>query len=249
MMTTMALMRVSELFGPTFQGEGPSTGKLALFLRLAGCNLDCAWCDTPYSWDWTRFDPETEVEAMSGDRVLRELAAKWAGVGQVARLDPHVVVTGGEPILQASRICELVMARPSWSWEIETNGTRPVPLWLHGQAGLMVQVNVSPKLASSGCSPDRAAMHDSWAVLAHQRFGAGRRPVVFKFVVAGDEDVAGVRAWLDEFDVPRQLVYLMPEGETFNQAAYVFAADAALGLGVNLTGRLHTLVWPKERGR
>ena len=48
---------VAEVFGPTFQGEGPSTGQRAGFVRLGRCNLDCSWCDTPYTWDWERFDP------------------------------------------------------------------------------------------------------------------------------------------------------------------------------------------------
>ena len=45
-------LTVSEIFGPTFQGEGPFTGRAAVFLRLGRCNLDCKWCDTPYTWDW-----------------------------------------------------------------------------------------------------------------------------------------------------------------------------------------------------
>jgi 7-carboxy-7-deazaguanine synthase len=41
-------------FGPTFQGEGPSAGRRALFIRLSHCNLSCPGCDTPESWDWSR---------------------------------------------------------------------------------------------------------------------------------------------------------------------------------------------------
>ena len=50
---------VAECFGvetPTFQGEGPSCGHPALFIRLSRCNLTCARCDTKYTWDWSRFD-------------------------------------------------------------------------------------------------------------------------------------------------------------------------------------------------
>lgn len=52
---------VSEVFGPTFQGEGPSLGRRAGFVRLGRCNLDCSWCDTPNTWDWSRFDPAIEL--------------------------------------------------------------------------------------------------------------------------------------------------------------------------------------------
>ncbi|HHK7228110.1 TPA: hypothetical protein ACQXLV_002143, partial [Streptococcus pneumoniae] len=40
---------VSEVFGPTIQGEGPHAGRTCHFIRLGGCNLSCSWCDTPYS--------------------------------------------------------------------------------------------------------------------------------------------------------------------------------------------------------
>ena len=62
-MTTLPL---SEVFGPTFQGEGPHAGRRCAFVRLGGCNLSCEWCDTPYTWDATRYDlalenPETPI--------------------------------------------------------------------------------------------------------------------------------------------------------------------------------------------
>ena len=58
---------VSEVFGPTFQGEGPSSGQRAMFVRLGRCNLDCAFCDTAYTWDWTRYDPDAELRRRSVD--------------------------------------------------------------------------------------------------------------------------------------------------------------------------------------
>ena len=66
---------VAEVFGPTFQGEGPSAGRRAMFLRLGRCNLDCAWCDTPYTWDWSRFDPAVELHRRTVDDVMSELDA------------------------------------------------------------------------------------------------------------------------------------------------------------------------------
>ena len=48
-------LRVAEVFGPTFQGEGPSAGRRAAFIRLSGCGVGCTWCDEPQTWDWSRF--------------------------------------------------------------------------------------------------------------------------------------------------------------------------------------------------
>ena len=82
---------VSEVFGPTLQGEGPSAGQRAGFVRLGRCSLSCSWCDTPYSWDWKRYDPAVE---------LRELAVGEVAASIRAMDVPMVVVTGGEPLLQ-----------------------------------------------------------------------------------------------------------------------------------------------------
>jgi 7-carboxy-7-deazaguanine synthase len=61
---------VSALFGSTLQGEGPSAGRPASFIRLSGCLLSCRWCDTPWTWDWTRFDRGAEQRRMPTADVL-----------------------------------------------------------------------------------------------------------------------------------------------------------------------------------
>jgi hypothetical protein len=56
-----ATLPVSEVFGPTFQGEGALRGAGASFIRLGGCNLTCRDCDTPYTWDAARYDLRAEL--------------------------------------------------------------------------------------------------------------------------------------------------------------------------------------------
>jgi 7-carboxy-7-deazaguanine synthase len=76
-------VRVSEAF-LTLQGEGPSSGMPAHFLRLQGCSVGCSWCDTKYSWDAAggrQCEPEVALDE------LRALGAA-----------PLLVVTGGEPL-------------------------------------------------------------------------------------------------------------------------------------------------------
>ena len=112
------MLIVSEVFGPTWQGEGPSAGRVAGFVRLGRCNLACTWCDTPYTWDWSRFDPARELHERSVDSILSELDAM--------RVD-MVVVTGGEPLLQQEiyPLAERLLAA-GYTVMIETSGERDV---------------------------------------------------------------------------------------------------------------------------
>ncbi len=100
-------MKIVEIFS-SLQGEGKNQGKPCHFIRFAGCNLRCRWCDTPASQSGGR--------EMSLDLVL-EL---------VPPTPPYVCITGGEPLLQAGDLEELLIALRSrgFTIDIETNGTR-----------------------------------------------------------------------------------------------------------------------------
>lgn len=231
---------VAEIFGPTFQGEGPSTGRLAAFVRLGGCNLTCRACDTPYTWDSSRYNLRTELTPMTVDDILGRLPP--------ARL---VVITGGEPILyrhyRAMHRLLGALAAQARQVEIETNGTiDPEPVANH-----LVRFNVSPKLAGA-MSDDPADRRIVPAALAAYGQLAGLGRAVFKFVVASVGDVAAGLALADQHQVPRRAVWFMPEGTTptglLTNARIV--ADAVLAAGANLTLRQHVLLWPdQERGR
>ncbi|HEX8632454.1 MAG TPA: 4Fe-4S cluster-binding domain-containing protein, partial [Catenuloplanes sp.] len=97
--TTLRPLLVAETFGPTFQGEGPSAGQQAMFVRLSRCNLSCPGCDTPFTWDTTRFDLRIHTS-----RRTPEAVAAWA----LAASTPLVVITGGEPLLQQEPLLPLV---------------------------------------------------------------------------------------------------------------------------------------------
>ncbi len=77
-------MKISEIFY-SIQGEGMLAGVPSVFVRTSGCNLRCTWCDTPY----TSWKPEGEDLPLGG--ILAEVRKHWA---------THVVVTGGEPMIQ-----------------------------------------------------------------------------------------------------------------------------------------------------
>ncbi|MDA1128102.1 MAG: 7-carboxy-7-deazaguanine synthase QueE [Chloroflexi bacterium] len=100
----------------SIQGEGVSMGVPSVFLRLATCNLACHWCDTKYTWDWQNFDYQTEVVEMDGDDIQQRVRAFDCS---------HVVITGGEPLLQQADLTSLVeiMVAEGYTFEVETNGT------------------------------------------------------------------------------------------------------------------------------
>ncbi len=76
------MLSVNEIFY-SIQGESTFAGKPCVFVRLAGCDLRCSWCDTPYAFN--------EGEKMSVDDVIAKVEAYRS---------PLVEVTGGEPLLQ-----------------------------------------------------------------------------------------------------------------------------------------------------
>lgn len=227
-----ASLLVTETFA-SFQGEGPSAGQPAAFIRLSRCNLTCGFCDTPYTWDWSRFRPDDEATRQP----TGELAA-WA-MAQQARL---VVITGGEPLIQQPALAPLVarLADAGRQVEVETNETiAPAPQL----AEMVSRFNVSPKLSGSGVAGNRRLVPAALAVLA----ATGK--AVFKFVICHSRELAEVAALEEKYGLAP--VWLMPEG-TSEQAVLEgmrTVAAEALARGWSLSGRLHVLLWGDERGR
>jgi organic radical activating enzyme len=223
-------LRVAEIFGPTIQGEGKHAGRVSHFVRLSGCNLACSWCDTPYTWDWkgvngTAYDRNVESKVMKVSDIVNLLDSAMA---------LNVVITGGEPLTQASGLVELIkdLNYLGISVEVETNGTREVPT----DAPSSVQWNVSPKLPSSG---NKRGIRPR--VLA--TFPAS---AIFKFVVSTKADVDEIEA----LELPFEQVWLMPEGRTPKEvnAKALQVAEWAIASGYNFSHRLHVLLWGDKRG-
>lgn len=230
-------LSVNETF-LSFQGEGPSAGERAVFLRLAGCNLACSWCDTTYSWDWSRHDRDANSRS----------AAPTDTATEVARLaGPHcrlLVFTGGEPLLQqraaVSMLTELRALRPGLRCEVETNGTlAPAP----ELSRLVHRYVVSPKLAHSGEGAAARIQPDPLRTFAEHG------PSVLKIVVAGPDDLPEAAAIADAAGFSPHRVWIMPLGSGPDGPAKAALADSVLAAGFNLTLRLHMLLWNGEPGR
>lgn len=101
-------MRLIEIFR-SMQGEGPAMGRPALFIRLSGCNLRCAGCDTDLK-------PSLELS-------IAQLLERIEGQGK------RVIITGGEPTLQMEELSDLIyrLHRQGMEIHIESNGTNIIP--------------------------------------------------------------------------------------------------------------------------
>ena len=242
------VLTVSEIFGPTFQGEGLFMGQAAVFLRLGRCNLDCSWCDTPYTWDWkgkngTVYDPAVELTRMT----VRSVADRLRSL--MRNPFTRVVISGGEPMLQSTGLAALVTELRSVMVphiDIETNGTRP-PIESAGLALDSINYVISPKLPSSGIS----WKHKWYSTLDLYRERASMGHAALKFVIADEVDMEWADIIIDACEWDASKVWLMPEGRTspeLDRNAQMVAANA-LDMGANYSDRLHVRLWGDERGR
>jgi organic radical activating enzyme len=235
-----------EIFS-SIQGEGPDVGATTLFVRFAGCDLRCCWCDSAHTWQpvaecrietargsgrwWTRPNPLPVGEIVAAARSLDAAAHRF------------VSLTGGEPLLQPAAVREVAEAlrRLGPAIHLETHGLASDAL--EGLVGSIDVVSMDWKLASDvrrASDPPRGAapeFHD-----AHERFlGIAKRAprVVVKLVVTPrsrdaeiDEAVARIARVHGKSTVVLQPV--TPWGETAQRPT----AERMLALSERASGRL-----------
>jgi 7-carboxy-7-deazaguanine synthase len=229
-------VKISELFH-SIQGEGKLAGLPSVFVRTSGCNLRCVWCDTPY----TSWSPE------GGDVSLDEIVART-----VAFKARHVVLTGGEPVIQpeAAELCTR-LKQHGLHVTLETAGTIHKPLAID-------LASLSPKLANS--TPWQrdggrwAQTHERTRLNlpAIQQFIDQSPDFQIKFVVSRREDLDEIRSVLDGLrNWSAEDVLLMPEG--IDPAALRAKAEWIVELcketGFRYCPRLHVDLWGPARGR
>ncbi len=225
-------MFFSELFH-SIQGEGSLAGTESVFVRTSGCNLRCWFCDTRY----TSWEPEGE------HRPWEEVA------DEVLAIDcEHVVVTGGEPLLQ-SEVQPLVarLREAGRHVTIETAGT----VFLDVPADLM---SISPKLENS--TPDDADWREKHERLRDNPETIRRLlslgPYQLKFVIDAPADLDDVEQWLTRFPaIERDRVWLMPQATAAEMITERrdWLAEAAEQRGLHVSPRLHVEWWGNVRGK
>lgn len=230
-------MKIAEIFH-SIQGEGELTGVPSVFVRTSGCNLRCRWCDTPYA-SWHPEGVEMEVSAIVSR--VREFGC------------PHVVLTGGEPML-APGVRELARAITGLGIHltIETAGSL-------APDGIACDLaSVSPKLASS--TPPPEMFGETWTRRHEEsrirpevlREWAANYRCQMKFVVSGPADldeIATIRESVGASLAPASIL-LMPEGVTPEELAARrdFVIAACLRFGYRYCHRLQIDLFGNTKG-
>lgn len=193
---------VADIF-KSIQGEGPKIGTPSIFLRLGICNLQCTWCDTPYTWK----KGFTDYKAQNPDWIIKEITKlkKYTSIN-------NLVITGGEPLLQQNQLAELlkrIYKNPllkKMEIEFETNGSQKLLPALNElikkQHTTKITFNISPKLADSGNKPYKVQIYPN---------------AILKFVYVNKKSETLINKFLtDRKDTPpsQTSIYLMPEGTT-----------------------------------
>lgn len=137
----MAKIPVLEVFGPTIQGEGRVIGRKTMFVRTAGCDYRCSWCDSAFTWDGSA---KEDIQLMSAEEIYNKL--REVGGDNFN----HVTISGGNPAL-IKGIQDLVnlFEEHHIQTALETQGSKFQP-W-------MTQIDdltISPKPPSSNMKPN-----------------------------------------------------------------------------------------------
>ena len=224
-------MKIAEVFY-SVQGEGSLVGVPSVFVRVSGCNLRCAWCDTPYaSW-------RPEGRTLSVPEILSEISRFPAR---------HVVLTGGEPMIFPEIVTLTKQLRKlGLHITVETAGT----VWAPVACDLM---SISPKLANSTPSQPH-----HWRA-RHERLRI--RPEVLrrlisaydyqlKFVVVGPDDLPEISELIKQTGADRTKVVLMPEGvraATLRRRGR-WLIEICKREGLRFSPRLQIELWGNRRG-
>jgi 7-carboxy-7-deazaguanine synthase len=240
-------MKVSEIFY-SIQGEGKRSGVPSFFIRANNCNLRCMFtstnlCDTPYT-SWTS-DDEKNIGEMSVEQILAEY--KKHNVRDV-------VITGGEPTIQAEELTLLCKELKSLNAYItlETNGT------IFGDfINYIDLLSISPKLSSSTPFDTKyEKMHSANRInpVALKKFNElnldGKYDIQWKFVYCKERDIDEIKELQKGIGFPNDSVYLMPEGinESNLNERRIETVEMCKRHGYNFTDRLHIIIWGNKRG-
>jgi 7-carboxy-7-deazaguanine synthase len=166
---TTAKIPAIEIFGPTIQGEGMVIGRKTMFVRTAGCDYRCSWCDSAFTWDGSE---KAKIRMLSPMEVYQELMELGGNNFN------HVTISGGNPALIGEPMKEFIQILHDHNIRVglETQGSRWQEWFL-----LVDDLTISPKPPSSGMKTDFEVLDSIIQSLSPER-------ISLKVVVFNDQD-------------------------------------------------------------
>lgn len=241
----MSKFPVLEIFGPTIQGEGMVVGRKTMFVRTAGCDYSCAWCDSAFTWDGSA---KEEIRQMTSEEIIKELKEKGGNYFD------HVTISGGNPALLKD-LGELIDSLHQAEIEvaIETQGSRYQDWFLK-----VDDLTISPK-------PPSSKMKTNWSVLDNiiEQMSENHHleHTSLKIVIFNEEDLEYAIEVHERY--PKVALFLqvgndeLAEEESEHLASYLLQryewliekvmANARLN-HVRVLPQVHALVWGNKRG-
>lgn len=211
----------------SIDGEGPTAGEIATFIRFAGCDLRCAWCDTKYSWDGS-----VTPQVMNAEEIYDFVHS--SGV-------VNVTLTGGEPLIQKGigELLMLLVTNSALIVRIETHGGVDIGPFKEQFArfGDRIQFIVDFKLPGSG--------------MMHKMHGPNLQLVAahdtYKFVITSRDDLQTALDVIKEGHLTERChVYFSPVVDLIEPKIIVEEMVAKKLTGIKLQLQLHKYIWPKE---
>lgn len=208
----------------SLDGEGPTSGELATFIRFQGCNLRCSWCDTTYS-----FSEENIEEVLTAKEIYDYIKGNGS---------KNVTLTGGEPLIQEniSELLDILNNDKELLVHIETNGSVDISDFKSRYKNLRYIVDF--KLPKSKMT----------SKMNLKNLEVVNKNDVYKFVVGGSEDLQEAYNLINKYDVHKKcLVYFSPVlGEIELEEIVEFIKDKKLN-NVRLQVQLHKIIWDKDK--
>ncbi|ADU30632.1 7-carboxy-7-deazaguanine synthase QueE [Evansella cellulosilytica] len=236
---------VLEIFGPTIQGEGMVVGRKTMFVRTAGCDYSCSWCDSAFTWDGSS---KEDIKQLTADEILCRLK-KDGG-----KSFDYVTISGGNPAL-FSHLDELINLLHSENVKValETQGSRWQEWFLK-----IDDLTLSPK-------PPSSQMITNWKILdeiiGHLSSNNRLQYTSLKIVIFTNEDLTYAKKIHERF--PHIPLYLQVGNEDLDEdneerlmkkllEKYKWLVNEVMVSStlnsVHVLPQLHTLLWGNRRG-
>jgi len=234
-----------EIFGPTIQGEGMVVGQKTMFVRTAGCDYSCSWCDSSFTWDG------------SGKHLIAQMTAEeiWAELKRIGGNGfSFVTISGGNPVLLRNLDALIALLKENdIKIGVETQGSKWQE-WLYE----IDELTISPKPPSSGMLTDFSVLSD---IIEKLKSRNSRQHISLKIVIFNQADYEYAKQV--HFRYPTIPFYLQVGNDDIttvdNQQLishllekYELLIDWVIAdeelRDVKVLPQLHTLIWGNKRG-